>query len=66
MMVLFCWWCDAIKVRRCLGFVSPLPLFLFTLAHSKTADFDEEVMEYIECMEDEVASQEITFMSAME
>ena len=30
------------------------------------ADFDEEVMEMIEMMEDEVASQEVTFMNAME
>ena len=30
------------------------------------ADFDEEVMEMIEMMEDEVAGQEVTFMNAME
>lgn len=30
------------------------------------ADFDEEVMEVIEMMEDEVAGQEIIFQSAME
>jgi hypothetical protein len=30
------------------------------------ADFDEEVMEMIEMMEEDVASQEITFMNAME
>ena len=36
----------------------------FTIALE--ADFDEEVMEYIEMMEDEVASQEITFQTALE
>jgi hypothetical protein len=36
----------------------------FTIALE--ADFDEEVMEHIEMMEDEVESQEITFQSAME
>ena len=30
------------------------------------ADYDEEVMEMIEMMEDEVAGQEVTFMNAME
>jgi len=30
------------------------------------ADFDEEVMECLECMEDEVANQEVTFMNAFE
>jgi len=30
------------------------------------ADFDEEVMEVIEMMEDEVASSEVTFQNAME
>lgn len=30
------------------------------------ADFDEEVMEIIEMMEDEVASSEVTFQNAME
>lgn len=30
------------------------------------ADFDEEVIEIIQMMEDEVASCEVTFMSAME
>ena len=30
------------------------------------ADFDEEVMEMIEMMEGEVATSEVTFMSAME
>mmetsp|Transcript_85012 Transcript_85012/g.118114 ORF Transcript_85012/g.118114 Transcript_85012/m.118114 type:complete len:98 (-) Transcript_85012:129-422(-) len=36
----------------------------FTIALE--ADFDEEVMEMIEMMEDEVANQEVTFQSAME
>lgn len=36
----------------------------FTIALA--ADFDEEVMEVLEMMEDEVAGQEITFQSAME
>ena len=36
----------------------------FTIAVE--ADFDEEVMEMIEMMEDEVAGQEVTFQSAME
>mmetsp|Transcript_2607 Transcript_2607/g.3838 ORF Transcript_2607/g.3838 Transcript_2607/m.3838 type:complete len:98 (-) Transcript_2607:122-415(-) len=30
------------------------------------ADFDEEVMEVLECMEDEIAGQDIVFQSAME
>jgi len=30
------------------------------------ADFDEEVMDVLEMMEDEVASQEVIFQSAME
>jgi len=30
------------------------------------ADFDEEVMEYIECMEDEVASHAVTFQTVLE
>jgi hypothetical protein len=36
----------------------------FTIALE--ADFDEEVMEVIECMEDEVAGQGIVFQTAME
>ena len=36
----------------------------FTIALE--ADFDEEVMEVIECMEDEVAGQGIIFQTAME
>mmetsp|Transcript_10480 Transcript_10480/g.28978 ORF Transcript_10480/g.28978 Transcript_10480/m.28978 type:complete len:196 (+) Transcript_10480:60-647(+) len=36
----------------------------FTIALE--ADFDEEVMEYIEYMEDEVADQQITYQAAME
>eukprot|EP00579_Thalassiosira_antarctica_P001849 CAMPEP_0201871022 /NCGR_PEP_ID=MMETSP0902-20130614/4012_1 /ASSEMBLY_ACC=CAM_ASM_000551 /TAXON_ID=420261 /ORGANISM="Thalassiosira antarctica, Strain CCMP982" /LENGTH=100 /DNA_ID=CAMNT_0048396857 /DNA_START=40 /DNA_END=342 /DNA_ORIENTATION=+ len=36
----------------------------FTIALD--ADFDEEVMEVIECMEDEVAGQGIVFQTAME
>ena len=33
---------------------------------SLEADFDEEVMEYIECMEDKVADQQVTYQAAME
>eukprot|EP00567_Pseudictyota_dubia_P001556 CAMPEP_0197465360 /NCGR_PEP_ID=MMETSP1175-20131217/64499_1 /TAXON_ID=1003142 /ORGANISM="Triceratium dubium, Strain CCMP147" /LENGTH=94 /DNA_ID=CAMNT_0043001371 /DNA_START=112 /DNA_END=396 /DNA_ORIENTATION=- len=33
---------------------------------SGDADFDEEVMEVIEMMEDEVEKQEVTFQSVME
>ena len=36
----------------------------FTIALE--ADFDEEVMEWIEMMEDDVQNQEVTFQSAME
>ena len=36
----------------------------FTIALE--ADFDEEVMEVLECMEGEVASQQVTFQTAME
>jgi hypothetical protein len=36
----------------------------FTIAME--ADFDEEVMEYIECMEDEVASHAVTFQTVLE
>lgn len=36
----------------------------FTIALE--ADFDEEVMEMLECMEGEVESQEVTFMNAFE
>ena len=38
--------------------------FSFTIAVE--ADYDEEVMEYLECMEGEVASQEVTFMNVFE
>lgn len=36
----------------------------FTIALE--ADFDEEVMEHIECMEDEVADQTVTYQAALE
>jgi len=36
----------------------------FTIAME--ADFDEEVMEYIECMEDEVESHAVTFQTVLE
>mmetsp|Transcript_654 Transcript_654/g.1524 ORF Transcript_654/g.1524 Transcript_654/m.1524 type:complete len:99 (-) Transcript_654:296-592(-) len=36
----------------------------FSIALS--ADFDEEVMEHIEYMEDEVASSQVTFQTALE
>ena len=36
----------------------------FTIALE--ADFDEEVMDVLECMEGEVASQQVTFQTAME
>ena len=36
----------------------------FTIALA--ADFDEEVMEHLEMMEDEISNSEITFQSAME
>jgi len=51
-------WDDACKVEDGKIYAS------FTIALE--ADFDEEVMDVIEMMEDEVASQEVTFQSAME
>mmetsp|Transcript_39529 Transcript_39529/g.59801 ORF Transcript_39529/g.59801 Transcript_39529/m.59801 type:complete len:147 (+) Transcript_39529:23-463(+) len=51
-------WDDACKVENGKIYTS------FTIALE--ADFDEEVMEVIECMEDEVEDQQITYQAAME
>merc|ERR1712127_448972 len=51
-------WDDNVKVENGNLYVT------FTIALA--ADFDEEVMEVIECMEDEVADQGVVFQTAME
>mmetsp|Transcript_455 Transcript_455/g.559 ORF Transcript_455/g.559 Transcript_455/m.559 type:complete len:95 (-) Transcript_455:276-560(-) len=51
-------WDDACKVENGKIYTS------FTIALE--ADFDEEVMEVIECMEDDVEDQQITYQAAME
>ncbi|CAB9503653.1 expressed unknown protein [Seminavis robusta] len=51
-------WDDACKVENGKIYTS------FTIALE--ADFDEEVMEVLECMEGEVETQEVTFMNAFE
>merc|ERR1712238_336620 len=51
-------WDDNVKVENGNLYVT------FTIALA--ADFDEEVMEVIECMEDDVADQGVVFQTAME
>jgi hypothetical protein len=52
------WWDDNVKVEN--------DNLCVTFSIALSTDFDEEVMEVIECMEEEVADQGVIFQTAME